>query len=231
MADQAGPQARRRRRWPIAVLALGVLVVGAVAFAAWHYTRTDKLTALLVDKTRDLLGADLVLGGTAHFGFVPRLHLILPHPVLKATGAKVAFATADSLETSVPWHTLWSDRYDIERIDLAKPVLDLDALRAWSAAQPPARAVPEVNFVLHVADGTILGGGQPVAQGVNLEFASAGDIAAWFTRIEAQPSTWPLLPPLTGSAAASAVQIGVTRLEGVQVEVRDDTTTDRSKSR
>ncbi|MFI4970965.1 MAG: hypothetical protein ACHP7D_12240, partial [Lysobacterales bacterium] len=65
----ADTHAQRPRRWPIALLAL-CLLTAAGAFAAWHFTRADKLTALLVGKTRDLLGANLAIGGAARFGFV-----------------------------------------------------------------------------------------------------------------------------------------------------------------
>ncbi|MEO6687487.1 MAG: hypothetical protein ABIS07_12625 [Dokdonella sp.] len=196
-------------------------LVGAIALR-W-FTRTDHLTALLIDKTRSAIGAELAIGDGAHYELWPKLHLVLPNPSLKAS-ASPAFARADSLEVTLPLRTLWADRYDIERVRLIKPTLDLDALGTWSNAQPPSTAAPpDVRFSLHIDDGTVTAGGKPVAQGVTLDFASAGDVAAWLTQIRAQANVGALIPPLSGTADAAVLQIGSTRLEGVHVEVRDDT--------
>jgi hypothetical protein len=211
---------RRFRRWRI-VLFVFVVLVAVAAIALRWFTRTDHLTALLVDKTHSALGAELALDGRAHYELWPKLHLVLPHPSLKS--ASIAFVAADSLEVTVPWRTLWADRYDIEHIALIKPTLDLDALSAWSSAQAPSTTPPpDVRFSLHIDDGTVIAGGKPIAQGVNLDFASAGDASAWLTQMRAQPGAGALIPPLNGSADAAVVQIGSTRLEGVHVDVRDD---------
>ena len=80
MAEQA-PQRPRRRRWPRVLLAL--LVLGVIgAFAVHHYTRPQRLTALLIEQVRDQLGAELTLGGDAGYTLVPGLHAELPQPML-----------------------------------------------------------------------------------------------------------------------------------------------------
>lgn len=220
MPEPRAQRLRRRSRWPFVLLALALLG-GAAALALRHYTRPQQLTSALIGQTRSLLGADLSLGGEARYGFWPKLHVVLPQPALRAPGAGSAFLRADRLEAALPWRTLWADRYEIERIDLVRPTLDLDALSAWLAARPPSNsAAPDIRFALHVDDATLVAGGQPVAQGVNLDFASRGDLAAWFAQIG--PQMTPLLPPLSGSAKASSLQIGDTRLEGVHIELRDD---------
>lgn len=220
MPEPNKPHPRRRRRWPFVLLALALLG-GAAAWALRHYTQPRQLTALLIGQTRNLLGADLSLGGQARYGFWPKLHVILPQPALRAPGATGAFLRADALEAVLPWRTLWADRYEIERIDLVRPTLDLDAFSTWLAARPPSNsAAPDVRFALHVDDATLIAGGQPVAQGVMLDFASRGDLAAWLAQLG--PHTTPLLPPLAGSAKASSLRIGDTRLEGVRIELRDD---------
>ncbi len=212
------PKPHRRRRWQFALLAL-VVLGGIGALLLRHYTRPEKLTALLVEQTHSLLGADLAMDGVAHFGFVPNLHLVLPHPALKAPGANAAFLTADSLEAVVPWRTLWADRYDIRRIDLAKPVLDLDAFSAWLAARPPSSTPPpDVRFTLRVVDGTVTSAGKATAQGLNMAFANSGDLAAWLANAGSAPT--PAIPPLTGSADAAMLQFGDTRLDDVHIEIQ-----------
>lgn len=221
MPEPQAKRPRRFRRWRIALIVLLVLVIIAAITLRW-FTRTDHLTALLIDKTRSALGAELVIGSGAHFELWPKLHLVLPHPSLK-TSASTSLVSADSVEVTLPLNTLWADRYDIEHLKLIKPTLDLDALNAWSNAQPPsAGALPDVRFSLHIDDGTVTAGGKPVAQGVTLDFASAGDVSAWLTQIRAQANAGALIPPLNGSADASVLQVGSMRLEGVHVDVRDD---------
>jgi uncharacterized protein involved in outer membrane biogenesis len=204
-----------------ALLAL-VLIGAGAALALRHFTRPQALTTLLIDQTRSALGAKLSLDGTAHFDFVPKLHLVLPHPTLKAIGASTPFLEAESLNVVVPWHTLWVDRYDIEQIDLAKPTLDLDRFSAWFNARPPSGAPADVRFSLHVVSGTIISAGKAVAQGLKMDFASTGDLAAWLAKLAKVTSSTALVPPLRGSAAAAALQIGSTHLDDVRIEIRDD---------
>ncbi|MEO5625291.1 MAG: hypothetical protein ABIQ70_04710 [Dokdonella sp.] len=221
MPESQAKRPRRFRRWRIVLVVLLALVITAAITLRW-FTRTDHLTALLIDKTRSALGAELVIGSGAHYALWPELHLVLPHPSLK-TSASTSLVSADSIEVTLPLNTLWADRYDIEHLNLIKPTLDLDALDAWSNARPPSTAaLPDVRFSLHIDDGTITADGKPVAQGVTLDFASAGDVSAWLTQIRAQANVGALIPPLNGSADASVLQIGSTRLEGVHVDVRDD---------
>ncbi|MEP7043456.1 MAG: hypothetical protein ABI843_10365 [Dokdonella sp.] len=219
MADADARARRRRRRWLIALTLLFVL--GAlVAFALHRYSRPEKLTAMLIEQTRSLLGAELELGGTGGFDFTPNLHLVLPKPSLKSNDA--ALLTAASLDVVVPWHTLWSDRIDIERIVVEHPVLDLDALSAWFAARPPSTSSADIRFALRVRDGVILSKGKPIAEGVNLQLANAGDLAGWLAHLRAAKDTTDVLPPLGGSADVRTMEIGATRIEGLHVEVSDD---------
>lgn len=219
---EPAPPRPRRRRWPYALLAIALLG-GATALALRHYTRPEQVTALLVAQTHELLGAELVIHGEARYGVLPKLRAILPKPALRLPGAATPFVRADALEVVLPWRNLWADRYEIERLELVRPVLDLDALAAWLATRPPSQAAPpQVRFAVHLDGGTVVKDGQPLARGVNLRFASAGDLAAWLERWRAQPDTAPLLPPLAGSADAAEIQFGETRLEGVHVELRDD---------
>ena len=218
MTEQT-PQRPPRRRWPRVLLVL--LVLGAIgAFVVHRYTRPQRLTALLVGQVRDQLGAELTLGGDAGYALAPGLRAELPQPVLKAQGN--VLLRADALRAALPWRTLWADTYEIERLELVRPVLDLDALRAWLAARPPSSAaVPDVRFALRIEQGTVIATGKPVAEDITLDLANSADLAAWLARFDPQ-SADALLPPIAGSIDAKAIQIGATRLEGVHVDIRDD---------
>jgi len=216
MADTDARPRRHRRRW-LTVLGL-LFVLGAIVLH--RYSRPERLTAFLIEQTRGLTGAELSLGGVAGFDFSPNLHLVLPKPALKSKDS--ALLTAASLDVAVPWHTLWSDRIDIERIVVEQPVLDLDALKAWLAARPPSNSSTDVRFVLDLRNGTILSGGKKLAEGVDLQLANAGDLAGWLQKWQAAGNKIDALPPLDGNAAARSVEIGGTRIEGLRVELGND---------
>jgi hypothetical protein len=211
---------RRRRRWPIvlaivaALLAIGLLMLR-------HYTRPETLTALLIENARSQLGAELGVCETGRFGFTPNLHLTLTNPSLKQTPQSLAFLSADSLDVIMPWATLWSDRYDIERIELARPVIDLDALDAWLAARPASDPV-DVRFALRATDAALVSGGKVIAKDVDLDFASTGDISAWLANRPGSSARSTLLPPLAGTIDAAVVEIAGTRVEGLHIESRED---------
>ncbi|MBO9664936.1 hypothetical protein [Dokdonella sp.] len=219
MAETPATKARpRRRRWPYVLLALALLTsLGALVLR--HYTRPDKLTALLIEQAQSQLGLKLALGDSAGFGLLPRLRVLLPKSSLEAAEGGVLL-DADSIGVVVPWHTIWGERVDIERIEIEKPRLDLDALAHWLAARPAGGAAPDVRFAIRVRDGALLASGKPIAEGLNLQFANAGDLAAWLAQVRTANSS--LLPPLAGSAEAATLQIGATRIEGLRVEVQDD---------
>jgi len=209
---------RRRRGWLRLLLVL--LVLGATgAFLVHRYTRPQRITALLVERVRSDLGAELRLGGDGGYAFLPGLRAVLPRPELVAGGTRVLHA--DALRAALPWHSLWSSQLEIERIELVRPVLDLDALNAWLAALPPSQApLPDVRFALHVEDGRVLRAGQPIAEGVTIDLANRADLVAWLRGWD--PAGSELVPPVAGSVHIDAAQVGDTRIEGIQVEVRDE---------
>lgn len=228
MAETAKPPRRRRRGIVFALLVLAALF-GAGAIALRHYSRPQTLTALLVDQVRSSLGAELKLEGLGRFEFSPGLRLVLPRPALHAPDTAGPLLSAQSLDVSVPWHTLWGDRLDIERIDIERPVLDADAFSAWLAKQPPGAATPDVRFALRVRDGRVIAGGKPVAEGVNLDFANADDLAAWLAKLRSGDPAVALVPPLRGTAQAASVTAGGVRIEGVRVDVTDDAPVEPAK--
>jgi hypothetical protein len=219
MTDNA-PKRPRRRRWRFVLIVFALLaLIGALALR--HYSRPDNITALLVEQARSQLGAELSLDGAANYAFSPGLQARLPHPLLKMRDTVVL--RADALNAIVPWRSLWSQRVEIQRVELIRPVLDLDALRAWIAERPPSTtAPPDVRFSLHVEHGSLVSGGNIIADDFSLDLANDADIAAWLAQFDPRIANRPLLAPVSGSAAAASVQIGSTRLEGVHVEVKDE---------
>lgn len=216
MPEPAAPAPRRRRRRVLVVL---LALVALAALAARHFLHPHNLTAMLVDRVRSELGAQLRLDGEAGYAFLPSLRAVLPKPALVVADA--ALVRADALRVAVPWRTLWSERVEIERVELVRPVVDLDALRAWLAQRPSSSSpLPDVRVSIRVEDGTLLQGGKPIAEGVALDLANRADLAAWLARWSGAPDT--LLPPVAGSAEVRTLRIGDVRVEGLRIDVRDD---------
>lgn len=215
---EEGPARPRRRRLWLALGACVLLLAAAVSLALHHYLQPERLLAWLGQQARGTLGAELASHGEARFGFLPKLHLHLPGAELKMP-AGARFLGADSVDVRVPWRNVWAERYEIERIDLQKPVLDLDAFSAWLASRPPSEArAPDVRFALRIAGGTVVQGGKPIAEGVNAELANGDDLAAWLEAVRADPAA-ARLPPLKGRAELSTLRVGGSVLEGVQIDV------------
>jgi hypothetical protein len=211
---------RRRRRW--IALAVAVALLGVGALIVRHLLRPEAMTAMLVGNARSQLGAELALSESGRFGFVPDLHLVLANPSLKQTPQGIAFLSAKSADVVMPWSVLWSDRYDIQRIELVKPRLDLDALNAWIASRPDAGASPDIRFALRATDATVTAGDKTIAEHVDLDFASSGDVVGWLTHQRESAKAATLLPPLSGTIQAAKVDVGDTHLEGVRIESRED---------
>ncbi len=215
MAESKAPAPRRRWRRVIVVL---IALIALVALAARHFLHPHNLTAMLIDRVRSGLGAELHLDGDAGYAFLPSLRAVLPKPALVVADATLV--RADALRVAVPWHALWSERIEIERVELERPVVDLDALRAWLAQRPPSSSPsPDVRLSIHVEDGTLLSGGKPVAEGITLDLANHADVAAWLARWNGTPDT--LLPPVAGSVEVRTLHSGDVQVEGLRVDVRD----------
>ncbi len=213
---------RRRRRWPFLLLALALLG-GIAALALRNYTQPEKLTAMLVEQAKARFDVDLALEGPADFGFLPRLHLRLRKPQVRS-GNEVLLS-ADAIDVRLPWSSVNGPRIDIEHVEIVRPRLQLDTLSHWLASRPPSdAAVPDVRFSLSLRDGTLVVRGKPVAEGLQLDFRNADDLAAWFERIT--HNAQPLLPPASGSGSIDRLQIGTLRIDGLKLDVRDDDTAD-----
>lgn len=216
---------RRRRRWLVALLALAALLFVA-AIVVHRYSRPQRLADLLVEQVRAQLGAELELGGEAGFQLTPRLRAVLPRPRLVADGRVIL--QADAIAASVPWRTLWADHLEVEQVELQRPQLDLDALRAWLASRPASgAAAPDVRLALRIVDGEVVAQRKSVAQGIQADFSNHADLVAWLAALRRDGEATMLLPPASGSASAESLQFGQTRLEGVRIELRDDATDPR----
>jgi hypothetical protein len=218
--DPSRAAACARRRWPYAIAVLLVLLV-AGAFAVREFIRPERLTAMLVTEVGTRFGATLELGDTARFGVWPSLHVELPRATLREVSATMPFLASEAIDVVVPWRSLWNDTLEIERVELDAPRLDLDALDAWLASRPPGGDIADFSVRIVATDAVLTRGATTIANGVDLDLASAGDLAAWLASGMDDPAR-ALIPPLAGSIEATEVQLGETRLRGVRIDIDTD---------
>ncbi len=216
---------RRRRRWPI-VLAVLVLIVLAGLFAIRQFVRPDRLTTLLINEVHTRLGAQLELGDDARFGFWPGLRVELPQAVLRGTSDSPPILSAASIDVAMPWRSLWADTLDIERVELERPQLDLDALNAWLKALPETTGGQDFHVNLSARDGRLMRQGVVFAEGIDLDVSGSNALSAWLAQFDAKDGivAAALIPPLEGNMSVKKIRIGETQLKGVHIKFNDATT-------
>lgn len=216
---------RPRRRWRIVLIALALL--GAIAaFAVNRLLQPERVTAMLAAQARNV-GLDLHLDGAARYAFLPRIAAVLPNATLLGADAKPLLA-AQSIRAHVPWRSLWSGPLVIDDLVVEKPVLDLDALRAWLATRPPSDAPsPDVRLRIRIENAKIMSGDAAIAEGVDANLANDADLAAWLAGWSVAAPADRLAPPASGTLDARSLRIGTTRIEGLHVEIGADDTPPR----
>lgn len=213
---------RRRRRWSI-VLAVIALLILAGLFAIRQFVRPDRLTALLVSEVQTHLGAQLELGDNARFGFWPGLRVELPQAVLRGTSGAAPILSATSIDVAMRWRSLWADTLEVERVELDRPQLDLDALNAWLKTLPESTGDQDFHVNLSARDGRLLRGGVAFADGIDVDVSGGNALSAWLAQFDTKDSAAPatLVPPLVGSMTVKEIRIGDTQLKGVRIEFND----------
>lgn len=213
--------ARPRRRWRIALAVFALLCVIA-AFAVNRLLQPERVTALLAAQARSA-GLDLHVDGAARYRFLPRIEAVLPAAKIAASADAPPLLAAQSVRARVPWRSLWSGPLVIDDLAIEKPVLDVDALRAWLATRPAsASPAPDVRLRVRVEDARLVEGGRTIAEGVTATLANQSDLAAWLAHWSPQTPAAQLAPPLSGTLDARSLYIGETRVEGLHVEIDDD---------
>ena len=153
---------RRRRRWPLVLAALVVLLAGGVWWLA-RLLEPERLAALLLERASEASGLTLRTSGPATVGLWPDLHVSLVGLAASAPGAGEPLFTARELDMVLPWSSLLDREPVLQRLRLAGPVLQRDALARWLDSLPeregppgPMR-LPELSAGIELSDGSIVG--------------------------------------------------------------------------
>ena len=155
-------RARRRRRWPLVLAVLAVLLGGAV----WWLSRLlepERLAAFLLQRASAATGLALQASGPAEVGLWPDLHVSVAGLSATAAGGGVPLFTARRLDLVLPWSALLDREPVLQRLRLSGPVLQRDALARWldtrpePVGPPPPLRLPELTAGVEVDDGAVVG--------------------------------------------------------------------------
>lgn len=135
--DDRGTATVRRRRWPRWLALVGALLVAVALALAW-LLQPARVTAWLLGNAGRSLKLDLCTSGPGHFVLRPGLRLSLPGLRVIEPGSGRELLHAERVDLALPWATLRGRDTAIGRIELQAPAVDLPALQAWAAAQPPS---------------------------------------------------------------------------------------------
>lgn len=158
--------APRKRRWPKILAILAALAL----LAAWWVDRQlepTRLASTVLSAIGESQGLEITFAGTPDYALRPEPRLRLPNLVARQPGAAAPLLTAQEVEVSLPWSTIWGEGpVVITRIALEAPALDLAALEAWQASRPDTGPfeLPTLTRGLQVRDGRLQGLGWSLEQ-------------------------------------------------------------------
>ncbi|MDB6163836.1 MAG: hypothetical protein JWL98_1268 [Xanthomonadaceae bacterium] len=166
MNSGSPPAPRRVTRSAWIALALLVLALLA-AIALRTVMQPQHATRLILDQVGRALGLQLTASGTAEYSLRGTPTLTIRNVIAREPGARTALLRADRIHLALPWSTIRqlangpSDAVVIiNRVELDRPIVDVEAMQHWLAHRPPSKApLPTLTEGMLISDGTILGTG------------------------------------------------------------------------
>lgn len=143
----------------VAVLLL--LVAGSLLYVA----PPQRATRLVLDQLGRTLGLEITASaGEYQLRGTPTLSV--RNVVAREPGAARPLLRADRIFLSLPWSTIRARGNDltVEKIELDRPFIDLDALQHWLRQRPPGETrIPTLTRGLRIRDGSIVAAGWTLA--------------------------------------------------------------------
>jgi hypothetical protein len=156
-AAAATPPARRRR-WPRWLL-IACIVVFVVALIALRVVlQPERATRLILSSLGNTLGLEITARGRPELQLRGTPTLVVRDVTAMQRGARTPLLRAERILLSLPWSTIRNRGrdFDLVRIELDAPVLDLPALQRWLATRPPSETkIPVLRRGLAIARGRI----------------------------------------------------------------------------
>lgn len=145
------------RRWLRRIGVALALLLGLALLAGW-LLQPQRAGRLLLALAGDALALDLRAGGI-DYRLRGTPQLVLDDVTAQRPGDAVPLLRAGRVFVALPWRTLRTRGADltVQRIELDRPVLDLQALQRWLATRPPSTTprLPTLTDGVRVTDGRI----------------------------------------------------------------------------
>jgi hypothetical protein len=202
----------RRFAWRIAgiVALLFLLVVGSLLYVA----QPQRATRLILDQLGRSLGLEITASaGEYQLRGTPTLSV--RNVVAREPGAAKPLLRADRIFLSLPWSTIRARGSDltVEKIELDRPVIDMDALQHWLQQRPPGETrIPTLTRGLRIRDGSLVAAGWMLSDvGLDLPtLAPRQRIAAHVTgRYHAETVQAPFALDVVFSAPSRQAAVGI----------------------
>ena len=144
----------RAARWLRVLVLAGLLASSLFGLALWRLSRDDqRLTAWLAESVQSAIGLRLV-SAPGHFGFWPRLSVVLEQVQLQSKDRQVPIA-ARLIALELPWSSLFGSELAIGRVKVDGVLIDRKALAAWLLAltelgPPPPLRWPRIDSPVEI---------------------------------------------------------------------------------
>ena len=159
---QSGGTPARPRVRKLAWLVAALLVALLLAVGVRHVLQPQVASRLLLEQVGKTLGLQITATGAAEYSVRGTPKLVLRNVDARQPGAAEPLLRADRILVSIPWSGIralrssTADTIDMDRIELDRPQLRLDALQRWLATRPPGkRRYPVLARGLQVRNGRI----------------------------------------------------------------------------
>lgn len=157
MNSDTAPATSRPRKlaWVAGVIVLVLLL----AFVSLHFAlQPRRVTRLILDRVGNVLGLEITASGVGEYRLRGTPTLVVRNVVAREPGAGTPLLRAERIFLSLPWSTIRARGSDltVDRVELDRPIIDLDALQHWLDRRPPSKTrIPTLTDGLQVREGSI----------------------------------------------------------------------------
>lgn len=121
------------------------------------------VTQLVLDRVGNALGLEITASGVGEYRLRGTPTLVVRNVIAREPGATTPLLRADRIFLSLPWSTLRGftastrdSDLTVDRVELDRPIIDLDALQHWLDRRPPSKAhIPTLTRGLQVREGSV----------------------------------------------------------------------------
>jgi hypothetical protein len=144
----------RRRRWPL-VLGVLVLLLGGAALGVRLLLDPERVGTYLLARAGAELGLELALREPPGLGLLPHLGIELYGLSARIPGEDAALFSANFVEIALPWSSLRAERIEVTSLRIDGARLDWEAFLRWQSRRAEIDAGPPAPLRLPPFDAPV----------------------------------------------------------------------------